>query len=128
LPIATLMRTKYGEYPEYHTSLDDLETVVTPSGLDGGYWAIRRAIEALERNKNYKVTVLGEPQMSKHGLYPTLSSKNSGEEVRLMMNFVSLCDGRTSLLKIADRLNLPIWDLYDLCDKLEEYELLRIYE
>ena len=124
LPIASIIRTKYGRYPEYHTSLDDLETVVTPSGLDGGYWAIRRAIEALERNKNYRVSVLGEPQMGKRGLYPTLSTRKSGGEVSLMMDFISLCDGRTSLLKIADILNVPIWDLYELCDKLEDNQLL----
>ena len=124
LPIASIIRTKYGKYPEYHTSLDDLETVVTPSGLDGGYWAIRRAIDALEHNKNYIVSVLGEPQMGKRGLYPTLSTKKSGEEVRLMMDFISLCDGKTSLLNIADKLNVPIWDLYDLCDKLEKHNLL----
>ena len=124
LPIASIIRTKYGKYPEYHTSLDDLETVVTPSGLDGGYWAIRRAIDALEHNKNYIVSVLGEPQMGKRGLYPTLSTKKSSEEVRLMMDFISLCDGNTSLLNIADKLNIPIWDLYDLCDKLEKHNLL----
>ena len=75
-------------------------------------------------NKNYTVTVLGEPQMGKRGLYPTLSTKKSGEEVRLMMDFISLCDGKTSLLNIADKLNVPIWDFYDLCDKLERHELL----
>ena len=128
LPIASIIRTKYGKYPEYHTSLDDLETVVTPKGLDGGYWAIRRAIEALERNKSYSVSVLGEPQMGKRGLYPTLSTKTSHEQVRLMMDFISLCDGKTSLLKIADRLNVPIWNLYEFCDKLEEHRLLNVNE
>ena len=128
LPIASIIRTKYGKYPEYHTSLDDLETVVTPKGLDGGYWAIRRAIEALERNKNYSVSVLGEPQMGKRGLYPTLSTKTSHEQVRLMMDFISLCDGKTSLLKIAERLNVPIWDLYEFCDELEEHRLLNVNE
>lgn len=128
LPIASIIRTKYGKYPEYHTSLDDLETVVTPSGLDGGYWAIRRAIDALEHNKNYIVSVLGEPQMGKRGLYPNLSTKKRDEEVRLMMDFISLCDGKTSLLNIADKLNVPIWDLYDLCDKLEKHNLLESNE
>lgn len=128
LPIASIIRTKYGKYPEYHTSLDNLETVVTPKGLDGGYWAIRRAIEALERNKSYSVSVLGEPQMGKRGLYPTLSTKTSHEQVRLMMDFISLCDGKTSLLKIADRLNVPIWNLYEFCDKLEEHRLLNVNE
>jgi len=128
LPIASIIRTKYGKYPEYHTSLDDLKTVVTPSGLNGGYWALRSAIEGLERNKKYLISVLGEPQMGKRGLYPTLSTKKSGEGVRLMMNFISLCNGRTSLLKIAELLGVAIWDLYELCDKLEEHNLLSINE
>ena len=128
LPIASIIRTKYGKYPEYHTSLDDLVNVVTPSGLNGGYWALRRAIEALERNKKYMVSVLCEPQMGKRGLYPTLSTKTSGEGVKLMMNFISLCDGRTPLLQIADRLGVAIWDLYELCDKLKEHDLLEVNE
>jgi len=128
LPIASIMRTKYGQYPEYHTSLDDLDNVVTPNGLDGGYWSIRKAIEAIERNKQYRVTLLGEPQMGKRGLYPTLSTKKSVEEVRLMMDFISLCDGKTSLLNIADKLDVPIWDLYDLCDKLDKHNLLESNE
>ena len=124
LPIASILRTKYGEYPEYHTSLDDLESVVTPKGLDRGYWAIRKAIEAIEKNKNYKSTVLCEPQMGKRGLYPTLSKKGGAEEVSLMMNFISYCDGQTSLLEIADYLNLPIWELYDVVDTLKSHNLI----
>lgn len=126
LPIASIIRTKYGQYPEYHTSLDDLQNVVTPKGLNGGYWVIKKAIEAIEKNKKYKVTVLCEPQMGKRGLYPTLSSKKSGEQVKLMMGFISLCDGSTSLIEIADRLNVPIWDLYDLTNKLKSYNLIDV--
>ena len=126
LPIASIMRTKYGQYPEYHTSLDDLENVVTAQGLDGGYWAIRRAIETIERNRIYKVTVFCEPQMGKRGLYPTLSTKNSGDKVKLMMDFISICDGNSSLLVIAETLNVPIWTLYNLVDKLESKELITV--
>ena len=128
LPIASILRTKYGRYPEYHTSLDNLENVVTPKGLDGGYWAIRKAIEAIEKNKKYKITVLCEPQMGKRGLYPTLSTKDTNKEVLLMMNFISFCDGQTSLLEIAESLNLPIWELYELVDKLESHSLIGVNE
>ena len=124
LPIASILRTKYGRYPEYHTSLDNLENVVTPKGLEGGYWAIRKTIQAIERNKKYKVTVLCEPQMGNRGLYPTLSTKSSNTDVELMMNFISFCDGQTSLLEIAESLNLPIWKLYELVDKLESHSLI----
>jgi len=128
LPIASIMRTKYGQYPEYHTSLDDLDNVVTPNGLDGGYWSIRKAIEAIERNKQYRVTVLGEPQMGNRGLYPTLSTKKSGEQVRLMMDVISLCDGENTLLQIAESLSTPVWELYEIVDKLVEHNLLQVNE
>jgi len=135
LPIASILRTRYGSYPEYHTSLDNLENVVTPKGLDGGYWAIRKAIEAIERNKKYKTTVLCEPQMGKRGFYPTLSTKFTNKEsklmikeLKLMMNFISICDGQASLLEIAESLNLPIWELYELVDKLESHSLIGVNE
>ena len=124
LPVASILRTKYGEYPEYHTSLDNLDNVVTREGLDGGYWAIRKALELIEKNKKFKVTVLGEPQMSKRDLYNTLSVKSDNNKVRRMMDFISLCDGETSLLDIADRLNIPAWELYQLIDKLESLKLI----
>jgi len=126
LPIASILRTKYGSYPEYHTSLDNLENVVTPKGLDGGYWAIRKAIEAIEKNKKYKVSVLCEPQMGKRKLYSTLDPNIRDEKVWLMMNFISLCDGENSLLEIAERLNVPIWSLYDIINKLLTHGLIEV--
>ena len=124
LPIASIFRTKYAQYPEYHTSLDNLENVVTPEGLDGGYWAIRRVIEAIEKNKKYTTTVLCEPHMGKRGLYPTLSSKETNKSVEMMMNFISFCDGKMSLLEIAESINLPIWRLYEIVESLKSHNLI----
>lgn len=126
LPIASIMRTKYGEYPEYHTSLDNLEQVVTPGGLQGGFEAIRLALEALENNCYPKVKVLGEPQLGKRGLYPTLSAKNSGEKVKLMMDLITWSDGTKSLLDIAEKCNCPIWSLYSLIEILYKNDLIDI--
>jgi aminopeptidase-like protein len=66
--------------------------------------------------------------MGKRKLYPTLSTKKSGEEVKLMMDFISLCDGKNSLLQIAESLNVPIWNLYDLVKKLENQDLISANE
>jgi aminopeptidase-like protein len=128
LPIASIMRTKYGKYDEYHTSLDDLINVVTPEGLDGGYNALKCAIEALEENYYYKVNVFCEPQLGKRGLYPTLSTKTSGAEVSLMMDLITWSDGTKSLLEIAEICEVPIWDLYPIVAKLVEHNLISCYE
>ncbi len=124
LPIASIMRTKYGEYPEYHTSLDNLNNVVTPNGLSGGYYAIKRAIEAIENNKTYTSNVLCEPQMGKRGLYPTLSEKTGVKPARTLMDLLSYCDGEKSLLDIAELINVPIWTLYDQVDVLHNNGLI----
>ena len=45
----SLMRTKYGQYPEYHNSDDKLGTVVTSKGLYGGYNIIKDVIYSFEK-------------------------------------------------------------------------------
>jgi aminopeptidase-like protein len=124
LPVASVMRTKYGEFPQYHTSLDDLK-FVTPSGLAGGFLVYRRILECLESNCYPKVTVLCEPQLGKRGLYPTLSTKNSATEVRTMMNLIAYSDGSLSLLQIAEQIRQPMWELLPIVDHLARHDLIK---
>ncbi|MEM7429676.1 MAG: DUF4910 domain-containing protein [Pseudomonadota bacterium] len=109
LPIASVMRSKFGTYPEYHTSDDNLE-LVTAEGLAGGYRALRHCLMALEANRTYRATVLCEPQLSRHGLYP--SARMPGDpKPKDHLNILAYADGETSLLQIAELLDQPIWDL-----------------
>ncbi|MDT0645909.1 DUF4910 domain-containing protein [Zunongwangia sp. F260] len=125
LPMATIMRSKYGEYPEYHTSDDNLD-LISPEGLEGGLNALKKAIEVIEHNAVLKSTVYCEPQLGKRGLYPTVSVKGSANEARRMMNLISYCDGEHSLLQIANKINAPIWDLYAIVDKLVENKVIKV--
>ncbi len=127
LPVVSVMRTKYGKYPEYHTSLDNLD-LISPQGLQGAYEVITKCIEALEKNEKYDVTVLCEPQLGKRGLYPTISSKQSTGNVRDMMNLLAYCDGSNDLLEVAEIINKPVWELYDIANKLIDNKLLESIE
>jgi aminopeptidase-like protein len=123
LPIATICRTKYGQYPEYHTSLDDLN-LISPTGLYGGYEKLMKAIELLEKNNYYKVNVLCEPQLGKRGLYPTISTKETGAIVRDMMNFIAYADGNNDLIDIANIIGVQAEDLYDIVDDMKRANLI----
>ena len=123
LPVCSLMRSKYATYPEYHSSLDDL-SLVTPAGLEGGYSVLRRALECLEQDCVPRATTPGEPQLGKRGLYPTLSTRESGQQVRDMMNLLAYADGRSTLLGIADILDVPMWSLLPLVRLLADHGLL----
>ena len=111
LPIATIMRSKYGEYPEYHTSLDNLN-FISPTGLSGGFHAIMRSLQVIEENRFYKALVLGEPQLGRRNLYPNLGTKkNPSKKIEYILNFLSYADGTNSLLEIANKINVAFWDL-----------------
>ena len=119
------MRSKYGEYPEYHTSLDNLD-LVSESGLIGGYTAIRKSIEILEKDCILKTTVLCEPQLGKRGMYPLLSTKNPQFPVKSMMNLISFCDGNNSLLEIADLIDESFEEIYPIATKLIDIGIIEV--
>lgn len=124
LPVASIMRTKYGEYPEYHTSLDRLGSVVTAMGLSGGYELAKKILLGIENNYYPETLVLCEPQMGKRGLYSTLSQRGSSQAHRKILNVLSYCDGNKSLLEISEILQMPIWEVLDLIETLYEHQLV----
>ncbi len=123
LPVVSIMRSKYGEYPEYHTSLDNLE-FISSGALTSSFNVLKTCIESLELNNVYQTATLCEPQLGKRGLYPSLSTKGSNFIVCDMMNLIAYCDGNNDLLAIAEIINVPIWELFSIVDKLVEHGLL----
>ncbi|WP_027416157.1 DUF4910 domain-containing protein [Aneurinibacillus terranovensis] len=127
LPITSIMRSKYGQYPEYHTSLDNLD-LVSPLGLQGSYEVLKECVEVLEKNEKYKTNCLGEPQLGKRGLYPTLSTIESSKIVRAMMDFISYADGTNDLIDISNIIKVPVKDLFPIIDRLYEQNLISVVD
>jgi len=123
LPVVSIMRSKYESYPEYHTSLDDLD-LVTPQGLAGAYDVLKGCITLIEENARYRIACLGEPQMGKHGLYPTLSKKSSSLAVKEMMDFIGYCDGTRDLDEISELIKVPVERLKPIIADLRKAKLL----
>ena len=123
LPVTTITRSKYHEYPEYHTSLDDLD-FVTPAGLQGGYDALRRSIDIIEANRTWRMTVLGEPQLGKRGLYPDISTVHDVHPAKTLMDFLAYCDGEHDLIAIAETIGVPAWELIPHARKMAEHGLI----
>jgi aminopeptidase-like protein len=125
LPMVSMMRSKYWEYPEYHTSLDDLVNVVSPAGLAGGFEAIRQAVDILEQNVRPLTTVIGEPMLGKRGLYDTLGAGRYSTTPQTLLDVWSYCDGSRTAFEIAEVLQMRFEDVINLIELLKEHDLVK---
>ncbi|MFM7525722.1 MAG: DUF4910 domain-containing protein [Actinomycetota bacterium] len=127
LPVVGLNRTKYKVFPEYHTSHDDF-TVVTASGLKGGFEFVKACIEVLEGNHRYVATQFCEPHLGSRGLYPTLGGGESGKYVDDLLNVLTYCDGTTDLLEVAEICEIPFNRARHFADLLLRESLVRVVD
>ncbi len=127
LPVCGVCRTKYGVYPEYHTSADNMD-FISPEGLNGAYQLMVKVINALEYNYHYKVLCKGEPQLGKRGLYPTISQKGSYDSVLAMKDLLAYSDGRNDLIGISEIINQPVDVLIPIINKMMDNNLLEALE
>lgn len=124
LPVVGFSRTKYGAYPEYHTSADNMG-LISPSGLQGSYETLVQWINSMENNRYYQTTVLGEPQLGKRGLYPTISQKGNYDEITEILDLLAYADGKNDLFDISKIIGVAPFNLIPMIQKLSYKGLIR---
>ncbi len=125
LPVGSLMRLMYGEYPEYHTSLDD-KSLVSMAAIRESIDAVWDILLCLEDNARYQAAVTrGEPMFSKYGLFPSHSWPDQDYDwQRALMWIVNLSDGEHDLMEISRRSRLPLARLRAAAELLVDKGLL----
>lgn len=123
LPISVLTKSKFGAYREYHTSRDNLD-FVRPVYLEASLYLFQECLSAIEANDRYHVTQLGEPNLGKRGLYPTIGGQayrmNSINHIKAVLAY---SDGDHDLIDIANRNKRPIRHIAAAAQKLFDAEL-----
>jgi aminopeptidase-like protein len=125
LNVGSLTRTPHGQFPEYHTSADNLD-FVRPEFLLDSLETYLKVIEVLEGNRAYRNTSPKcEPQLGKRGLYSMMGgNKNAKEAEMALLWTLNLSDGQHTLLQIAERANMPFHAIREAADRLEQVGLL----
>lgn len=129
LNIGSLMKSKYGEFDEYHTSADNLE-FVTQKGLKDSYNFYIKCIELIENNFYYENIKICEPRLGKYNLYDNIGGakfyiKNKTyncDDIRRLLYYL---DGEKNLIEISDILNIKISVIYMMINKLIEKKLIK---
>jgi len=129
LPIGCFMRTPHGQYPEYHSSADNLDFIRSES-LVQAYMRCLQVFELLEGNRVYvNQNPRCEPQLGRRGLYRAVAGQQENQFKELALLWVlNLSDGRHALLDIADRAGLPFGQIQSAAEALVEAGLLKEHE
>ncbi len=125
LPVGSFERSKYGTFPEYHTSADDLD-LIAAEHLDHSYRLILSAIDILEKDRVLVSTAPKcEPALGKRGLYATVGGDKAAAASNMAMLWVlNLGDGAHSLLDIAERSGMTFAVIDAAAARLEAAGLL----
>jgi aminopeptidase-like protein len=119
LPVGSLMRTPNGQFPQYHTSADNLDLVQAPALADSLAKLIAAA-HILETNRTYlNRHPKGELQLGQRGLYTT------GPALDALLWTLNFSDGRHDLLSIARRSKLSYPLIAEAADKLAKAGILQ---
>jgi aminopeptidase-like protein len=126
LPVGCFMRTPHGQFPEYHTSADDLE-FVKPEYLHDSFAKCLAILGVLENNRTYvNLNPKCEPQLGKRGLYSQIGGYKDGKLRELAMLWaLNFSDGKHSLLDIAEKSNLGFTVIDNAAKTLLEHGLLK---
>ena len=123
LPVISIMRTKYGDFKEYHTSLDNLEYVDEDS-LDHSLAVAERVIYVAEQNQVYSSCCYCEPQLGRRGLYPLIGTRFNSEESKNLLNFLAYSDEKNDLIDVAKHLKINFDKAIKIRDILIEHKLI----
>jgi aminopeptidase-like protein len=125
LPVGCFMRTPHGQFPEYHTSADNLE-LVKPEYLDDSFSKCLTVLDVLENNRTYlNQYPKCEPQLGKRGLYGSVGGQAERKTNELAMLWIlNFSDGNFSLLDIAEKSGIDFATLKEMADRLLEHGLL----
>lgn len=126
LPVGCFSRSAHGEFPEYHTSADDLK-FVRPEYLSESFATCLSVLRLLDDNRRYvNLNPMCEPQLGKRGLYRTIGGpKDGGVQELALLWTLNLSDGSHSLLDISERSGIKFDIVKKAADALLEHELLR---
>jgi aminopeptidase-like protein len=132
LPVGLLTRPMYGTYPEYHTSLDNLEFVSKEAMADSLKMCLR-IVQVHELNRVYlNLSPYGEPQLGKRGLYPSLGGFGTGaaqqDALDRRMYLLAFADGSRDLIDIATRAGRPAAEFAPEIHELMDAGLLGLAE
>lgn len=127
--MTTLAKDIYYTYPQYHSSLDNLD-FVNGKQIAETFEMYVEVIDEIEKLKIYeRIDPHGEPMLSQHGLYEifggSLLPNLKISHLDLVLSTLFLSDGLMPTSEIAARLKVELESVEKICQLLVSKNMLR---
>ena len=126
LPVGRLSRKPFAEFPEYHTSADNL-SFIHADNLRDSLEFLLKIISVIEGNRKWiNLHPKGEPQLGKRGLYNSIGGISTHKDYEMALLWVlNMSDGNSSLLDIAKKSGICFNIIATAADRLSEAGLIK---
>jgi aminopeptidase-like protein len=126
LAVGRLSRSLHGEFPEYHTSDDNLSFIDEDQMRDAAD-AVESILDVLESNRTMvNLAPEGDPQLGRRGLFTSLGGGIDAKSFEMALLWVlSDSDGSKDLIEIAEHSQFPYAEVVHAVDALEAAGLLK---
>jgi aminopeptidase-like protein len=125
LPVGRLSRAVHGEFPEYHSSADNLE-FVNEASMQESLQLLEQVVGAIEGAEKYiNLKPECEPQLGRRGLFKPIGGQSETKDYQMaLLWMLNLSDGFNSLEDIAEVSGLGHAILRKAADELLKTDLL----
>ena len=125
LPFICLTKKRFGDYKEYHTSMDNLKFIKIKD-LNHSINFLKNFINFIEKNLIFISKVSGEPFLTRRKLISNVSASYKKQKNQdTILDVIDLCDGKNSLIEIKRKLNIKNNKLNTIVNLLLDNNLIR---
>jgi aminopeptidase-like protein len=126
IPTGTIMRSPYSEYPEYHTSADNLD-LISLTQIKEMINIHKDVILTYENYPKYEVCHGGgEPFLSKYDLYRSLGGTHKKYDTESIRNWILfLSDGKNNIKDISKKSGFSESEIKNMVDILLSKNIIR---
>lgn len=126
LPFCTLTRTPFGKYPEYHTSLDNLD-FISEHSLKQSVQFLEKMVEDIDKCIIPVSQHIGEPFLTKYNLRESFGGGKLSANQTLISHVIAFSDGTNDIVSLSELIpNTTETEIKKIVQKLVKRRILKL--
>ena len=124
LPFVTICRSRFGDYPEYHTSKDNLN-LISEKNLIESSLLMEKIINEIQKNSIYTKQTTCEPFLTKYKLVNLIGGPKKSKFFQDIQNVIAYCGRDYDVKELSKKLNIKKKEIIRIIFILKKKKILK---